>query len=95
MTDARLRSLAEKLDGGQIARREFVMVAPEGDGVQADERYFLLRVDPFVLADGGWTELERQVMTEHRWWTPAEIAAAEEKVYPEDLVEMLAGALSP
>jgi len=81
--------------GPQIARREFVMVAPEGDGVQADERYFLLRVDPFVLADGGWTELERQVMTEHRWWTPAEIAAAEEKIYPEDLVEMLAGALSP
>ena len=32
-------------------------------------------------------------MTEHRWWTPQEIAAAAEKIYPEDLVEMLAGAL--
>lgn len=79
--------------GPQVARREYVMIAPEGDGVQADERFFLLRVDPFILADHGWTELERQVMTEHRWWRPEEIAAAEEKIYPEDLVAMLAAAL--
>ena len=78
--------------GPQVARRQFEMVAPEGDGVLADERYFLVRVDPFTLADAGWTDLEREVMTEHRWWTPAEIAAAAEKIYPEDLVEMLAAA---
>jgi ADP-ribose pyrophosphatase YjhB (NUDIX family) len=97
--DGARRELAEETGlviadpGPQIARREFVMLAPEGDGVRADERYFLLRVDPFTLADAGWTELERQVMTEHRWWTPAEIAVADEKIYPEDLVEMLAAAL--
>jgi len=80
--------------GPQIAVRRFEMRAPEGDPVLAEERYFLVRVDPFALADAGWTELEREIMTEHRWWTPAEIAAAEEKIYPEDLVEMLAGALA-
>ena len=97
--DGARRELAEETGlviadpGPQIARRQFAMRAPEGDPVLADERYFLLRVDPFTLADAGWTDLEREVMTEHRWWTPQELAAAEEKIYPEDLVEMLAGAL--
>ena len=26
-----------------------------------------------ALSRDGWTELERQVMTEHRWWTPDEL----------------------
>jgi len=98
--DGARRELAEETGltidhpGPQIARREFAMHAPEGDPVMADERYFLVRVDPFTLADGGWTDLEREVMTEHRWWTPAEISAADEKIYPVDLVAMLASALS-
>jgi 8-oxo-dGTP diphosphatase len=97
--DGARRELAEETGlviddpGPQIARREFPMHAPEGDAVLADERYFLVRVAPFTLADGGWTDLEREVMTEHRWWAPQEIAVAEEKIYPEDLVEMLAAAL--
>jgi ADP-ribose pyrophosphatase YjhB (NUDIX family) len=98
--DGARRELAEETGlaiahpGPQIARRQFAMRAPEGDPVMADERYFLVRVDPFVLADAGWTDLERQVMTDHRWWTPEAIATADEQIYPEDLVEMLAGALA-
>jgi 8-oxo-dGTP pyrophosphatase MutT (NUDIX family) len=81
--------------GPEIARREFVMRAPEGDEVQAEERYFLVRVDEARdLVRTGWTELEREIMTEHRWWTPAELAAPPEQVYPEDIVEMLAAALA-
>jgi 8-oxo-dGTP diphosphatase len=97
--DGARRELAEETGlviddpGPQIARREFVMRAPEGDEVLAEERYFLVRVEPFELTDAGWTELERQVVTEHRWWTPGEIAAAEETIFPADLTEMLAAAL--
>lgn len=80
--------------GPQIAVRRFQMRAPEGDEVMAEERYFLVRADPFALADHGWTDLEREIMTEHRWWTPAEIAAAAEKIYPEDLVAMVRAALA-
>ena len=80
--------------GPQIALRRFQMRAPEGDEVMAEERYFLVRADPFALADHGWTDLEREIMTEHRWWTPAEIAAAAEKIYPEDLVAMVRAALA-
>jgi len=69
------------------------MRAPEtGEPVDVEERYFALRVEPFELADAGWTELERQVVSEHRWWRAAEIAAAEESIYPVDLVAMIAAA---
>jgi len=97
--DGARRELAEETGlviadpGPQIARRTFVMRAPEGDEVLAEERYFLVRVAPFTLANAGWTELEREVMTEHRWWTPDEIAAAEEQIYPVDLADLLATAL--
>jgi 8-oxo-dGTP diphosphatase len=80
--------------GPEIDRREFVMRAPGGDEVWAEERYFLVRVDPFTLADAGWTDLEREVMTEHRWWLPSEIEAADETIYPEDLRALLARALA-
>jgi 8-oxo-dGTP pyrophosphatase MutT (NUDIX family) len=77
--------------GPEIARRDYVMTVPDGETMAVDERYFLLRVEALEVADAGWTELERQVMTAHRWWSPEDIAAAEETVYPEDLIEMLAG----
>jgi ADP-ribose pyrophosphatase YjhB (NUDIX family) len=98
--DGARRELAEETGlvidhpGPQIARREFVMRAPEGDEVLAEERYFLVRVDRLDLVDAGWTELEREVMTEHRWWSPEAIATAEEQIYPADLAEMMAAALN-
>jgi ADP-ribose pyrophosphatase YjhB (NUDIX family) len=94
-----LRELAEETGlvvdhpGPEIARKTYVMRAPDGgEEVDVEERYFLLRVDPFELADAGWTELEREIVTEHRWWSAEEIMGAHETVYPEDLIEMLAEA---
>ena len=96
--DGARRELAEETGlviedpGPEIARRAFVMRAPEGDLVAAEERYFLIRVEAFDLVDAGWTELERQVMTEHRWWSLEALRTAGEQVYPEDLAEMLSAA---
>jgi ADP-ribose pyrophosphatase YjhB (NUDIX family) len=81
--------------GSEVDRRGYVMQLPDGETMEVDERYFLLCVDALEVADAGWTELERQVMTAHRWWSPAEIATAPEKIYPEDLIAMLAAASSP
>jgi 8-oxo-dGTP pyrophosphatase MutT (NUDIX family) len=79
--------------GPEIARKQYVMRAPDGDWeVDVEERYFLLRVDPFELTCEGWTELEREILTEHRWWRRDELGGAAETVYPEDLAEMMAGA---
>jgi hypothetical protein len=60
--------------------------------VDADERFFLIRVDSLAVTDSNWTELERDVMTEHRWWTRSDLAATAEQVWPEDLPAILANA---
>jgi 8-oxo-dGTP pyrophosphatase MutT (NUDIX family) len=76
--------------GPELARRAYAMRAPEtGEPVDVEERYFALRVATFDLADAGWTDLEREVVAGHRWWSAAEIAAAEATIYPVDLVAMI------
>ena len=57
------------------------------------EQFFCVRTDRFEIDDAGWTDLERRSVLEHRWWSPAELAATGETVYPEGLVERLAGIL--
>jgi hypothetical protein len=42
----------------------------------------------------GWTDLERRYISEHRWWTAAEIAATAETVYPDGLADLLTGLLA-
>jgi hypothetical protein len=36
----------------------------------------------------GHTALEQKVMQSHRWLTAEELAALEEKYFPEDLIEL-------
>jgi 8-oxo-dGTP pyrophosphatase MutT (NUDIX family) len=41
------------------------------------ESFVLARTTTTALTDAGWTPQERQVIAEMRWWTPAELAAAD------------------
>lgn len=75
--------------GAEIAQRMFVMQMHDGEHVMADERFFVVRVDGDAVSREHWTDLERQVMAEHRWWSRAELAATREVVFPENLAEML------
>jgi 8-oxo-dGTP pyrophosphatase MutT (NUDIX family) len=75
--------------GPEVARREVCFTTLEGEPVSADERYFLLRTQDRVVAGAALTDLERRVMTTHRWWTPAELAVPDEPIFPEDVVAML------
>lgn len=75
--------------GLQVERREFELKLHDGEMVMADERYFLIEVAEAALSRDLWTELERQVMHEHRWWTAAELRATGDKVFPEGLADLL------
>jgi 8-oxo-dGTP pyrophosphatase MutT (NUDIX family) len=75
--------------GAEIAQRMFVMQMHDGEHVMADERFFVVRADGDAVSREHWTDLERQVMAEHRWWSRAELAATREVVFPENLAEML------
>ena len=75
--------------GEEIARRQIEFVTLEGVPVTADERWFLVRTVDATIDTARHTELERRVMTRWRWFTPDEIAAHPERIYPEDLVALL------
>jgi 8-oxo-dGTP pyrophosphatase MutT (NUDIX family) len=63
------------------------------------EEIFLARipgdglVDP-VLRHDGWTELERDVLDEVRWWHLDALAQVTDDVFPEGLAELVRGLLS-
>ena len=76
--------------GEQVARRQFPLKLHDGEEVMADERYYRIDVTDAVISHASWTELERQVMHEHRWWTRDELLATTERVFPEGLVGLIA-----
>lgn len=56
----------EELIGPVLYRRaqfEFLAVT-----ARQDEHYFLVHIDTAELSDQGWTDLERDVLDEQRWW---------------------------
>jgi 8-oxo-dGTP pyrophosphatase MutT (NUDIX family) len=44
-----------------------------------------------VLSRDGWTELERDSLTDARWWSAEELRTTSETVYPEYLADLLDG----
>lgn len=75
--------------GKQVARTTPEFVTVEGEPVQADERYFVVRVSETVIETGGHTELEQQVMTQHRWFSRTELTQWHEAVFPPNLADMI------
>jgi 8-oxo-dGTP pyrophosphatase MutT (NUDIX family) len=53
------------------------------------EQWFVARVDAFEPSREGWTPQEHQDITVMRWWTAAELAAADEALVPLDLAARL------
>ncbi|MBA4047893.1 MAG: DNA mismatch repair protein MutT [Sphingomonas sp.] len=75
--------------GPEIARRHVEFITIEGAPVSADERYFLIHAPSDAIDTGGHTALEQRVMTRWRWFTLAELAAHDERYFPEDLAELI------
>lgn len=80
--------------GEQIGRTTPEFVTVEGEPVQADERYFIVRVAEARIETSGHTELEQQVMTQHRWFTAHELSDLHEALFPANLAE-IAGLSDP
>ena len=94
--DAARRELLEetglRIDelGPQVGQRTAEFQTPAGEMVTADERFFLVQVDQLAVSDNRWTKLERDVMTEHRWWSASDLRSTADQVWPEDLPSILA-----
>jgi len=98
---AALRELREETGiraqtiGPEVGRRLFTLQMPDGEHVTADERFFLVRSVDASLSRDGWTALEQEVMTEHKWWSQEELARTSATVWPENLPAMLDAATGP
>jgi 8-oxo-dGTP pyrophosphatase MutT (NUDIX family) len=53
------------------------------------EQFFLVRVDAHEVDTSGFSELETQAVTDHRWWSRAELAATTERISPSNLLDLL------
>ncbi len=73
----------------QIARTTPEFITVEGEPVQADERYFIVQVPAARIDISGHTDLEQKVMTQHRWFTLAELSDWTEALFPENLAEII------
>ena len=99
LEQAALRELIEETGlrresvGSEVARREIPLQLPDGEHVVQDERYFLVRVTDNALSMDDWTDLEREVMVEHRWWSLDELSRTKATVWPENLRQMIKAAL--
>jgi 8-oxo-dGTP pyrophosphatase MutT (NUDIX family) len=58
------------------------------------EDFFLCRVDSHEVDTDGQNAFERSHYGGHRWWTPTELAATAETVYPFGLVDLLADVMA-
>lgn len=56
---------------------------------EAQERFFVVRVDEASVVRENWSVEEQEFMTEHRWWTLDDIAASTEVFVPRTLASLL------
>ena len=54
-----------------------------------DQEFFLLRVSEFRVDTAGMETDEQETITEHRWWSAAELDASTDQIFPEELAALL------
>jgi 8-oxo-dGTP pyrophosphatase MutT (NUDIX family) len=61
----------------------------DGRDYRQDQDFFLLRVAEWQVDTAGMDADEQETITEHRWWSAAELEASDEQIFPEDIAALL------
>jgi 8-oxo-dGTP pyrophosphatase MutT (NUDIX family) len=61
----------------------------EGHWYRQEQDFFAIRVGSWDVVVDGFDAVERRSIDGHRWWSLAELAVADEAIYPEELPALL------
>jgi 8-oxo-dGTP pyrophosphatase MutT (NUDIX family) len=78
---------------GEPVWREVVEFPFDGRWYRQEQEFFLVRVPAWEVDTGGFDEVERATIDGYRWWAVDELERTAERIYPEQLLAMLRGAL--
>ena len=62
------------------------MVLPSGENVLAEERFFIISTDKSEIDRSGWSNNEKEVISDHYWWSIEELRQTNEIIFPLDLI---------
>ena len=73
----------------EVHRRYTVFTGPSGNSVEADERYFCLRVESGAVNRSGWEPVEKEMIQKVAWLSPNDIRALQEPGFPENFADLV------
>jgi 8-oxo-dGTP pyrophosphatase MutT (NUDIX family) len=68
---------------------EYAEFSIAGTDYYQDNEFYAVRVEHHDVVITGFTDLEATFVVEHRWWSPAELRATTDTIYPECLPDLL------
>ena len=74
---------------GEVVHTRLTRFSFGGDAYAQSEEYFLVRTPTFDAVPTAHSSLEMVAVLGTRWWTRDELRATTERVYPEELLEVL------
>lgn len=77
-----------------VHAREFKMQY-EDEWVWAVEKYFVVAAPNQALSTQGFTDLERETLTEYAWWSAATMRATADLIFPEELPDVVTRLTGP
>jgi 8-oxo-dGTP pyrophosphatase MutT (NUDIX family) len=79
----------EPADLGSPIWHQVTEFSYNGRDYRQDQDFYLLRVAEWQVDTAGMDADEQETITEHRWWSAAEIEASDEQIFPDDLAALL------
>ena len=74
---------------GPVVHRRLTEFSFDGASYRQSEDYFLVRTSAFDAEPTAHSEVEMMSVLGTRWWTRDELRRTDERIYPEELLEVL------